>query len=222
MTKMLSKVLILIDNGHGENTPGKCSPDRRLREYAYTRIIAGQVVAALISKGYNAQQIVTETIDVSLGERCRRVNALCAKYGTSNVLLVSIHVNAAGSGGKWMLAGGWCAYTTRGKTKSDMLAECLYDAATKHLQEYSKMLQVGKNLGKYTEKQVAIRTDKSDGDRDIEADFYIIKHTSCPAVLTENLFQDNKSDVEYLLSEEGKKAVVDIHVEGIINYLNRL
>ncbi len=27
---------ILIDNGHGTETPGKCSPDGRLREYAYT------------------------------------------------------------------------------------------------------------------------------------------------------------------------------------------
>lgn len=28
---------ILIDNGHGENTPGKRSPDGTFREYAYTR-----------------------------------------------------------------------------------------------------------------------------------------------------------------------------------------
>jgi len=33
---------ILIDNGHGSNTPGKCSPDGRLREYSYTREIAGR------------------------------------------------------------------------------------------------------------------------------------------------------------------------------------
>ena len=28
---------ILIDNGHGENTPGKRSPDGKLREYLYAR-----------------------------------------------------------------------------------------------------------------------------------------------------------------------------------------
>lgn len=28
---------VLIDNGHGENTPGKRSPDGRLREWAYSR-----------------------------------------------------------------------------------------------------------------------------------------------------------------------------------------
>ena len=38
-------------------------------------------------------------------------------------------------------------------------------------------------------------TDNTYGDPDIEKDFYIIRHTSCPAVLTENLFMDNREDV---------------------------
>ena len=49
-----------------------------------------------------------------------------------------------------------------------------------------------------------IRKDMTDGDPDKESGFYILKHTKCPAVLTENLFQDNKEDVGFLLSEEGK------------------
>ena len=35
---------ILIDNGHGENTPGKRSPDGSLREYAYAREIADRIM----------------------------------------------------------------------------------------------------------------------------------------------------------------------------------
>jgi len=38
-------------------------------------------------------------------------------------------VNAAFSDGKWHDATGWEAYTTKGKTKSDKLAECLYKSA---------------------------------------------------------------------------------------------
>jgi N-acetylmuramoyl-L-alanine amidase len=30
---------------------------------------------------------------------------------------------------------------------------------------------------------------------------------------------DNKDDLAYLLSDEGKKAIVKCHVEGIINYV---
>ena len=41
-----------------------------------------------------------------------------------------------------------------------------------------------------------------------------------PAVLTENLFQDNKEDVEWLLTERGKQTIVDLHVEVIKQYLN--
>ena len=67
-----------------------------------------------------------------------------------------------------------------------------------------------------------IRTDYSDKDPDWEENFYILKHTLCPAVLTENFFQDNKEDVSYLLSLEGRNAIVKIHVEGIMNYINSL
>jgi N-acetylmuramoyl-L-alanine amidase len=31
---------------------------------------------------------------------------------------------------------------------------------------------------------------------------------------------DNKSEVEFLLSDAGKEAVADLHVNGIINYCN--
>ena len=49
--------------------------------------------------------------------------------------------------------------------------------------------------------------------------FYILRYTKCPAVLTENLFQDNISDVTYLNSSVGLNELVDAHVEGIINYV---
>ena len=116
---------ILIDNGHGENTPGKRSPDGTFREYAYTREIADEVVRELAKRGYVAERIVKENLDVPLAERARRVNEICARYGANNVLLVSIHCNAAGNG-EWMNARGWSAYTTKGKTKADELANRMY------------------------------------------------------------------------------------------------
>lgn len=81
---------ILIDNGHGSNTPGKCSPDGRLKEYAYTREIATRLEAELRKQGVDAERIVKEEIDVPLSERCRRAN----EYKASDTILVSIHCNA--------------------------------------------------------------------------------------------------------------------------------
>ena len=191
---------ILIDNGHGHNTPGKRSPDGKFREYAYNREIAKRIVADLIDRGYDAELIVPEDNDISLEERVRRVNTLCSAHGKSNVILVSIHVNAAGNGSKWTNATGWSVYTCKGQTASDKLAECLCEAAIKNFP--------GKR----------IRTDYSDGDSDWEANFYILRHTVCPAVLTENFFMDGL-DLEFLQSKAGKQAIVDTHVEGIIEYI---
>lgn len=210
---------ILIDNGHGANTAGKCSPDKSLREYKWAREIAQRITDSLKAKGYDAERIVTEDTDISLTERCRRVNAICNRLGKSNVLLVSIHSNAAGADGKWKTAGGWCAYTSPGQTKADTLATSLYEAAQDALKDYVGEFPIRKQQGAYDARQKPIRTDYSDGDPDYEAKFYILMHTQCPAVLTESMFQDNKADVDFLLSEPGKQAITDLHVNGIINYL---
>ena len=193
---------ILIDNGHGMDTPGKRSPDEKLREYAWNRLIAGRIVAALTDLGHDAQLLVPEQEDISLSERCRRVNAICQVFGTRNVILISIHANAAGRGDRWYEATGWCAYTTRGDTRADALATSLYEAAKFHLP--------GQRL----------LTDYTDGDPDLEADFYILRHTLPPAVLVENFFMDSRRDYKFLLSADGQQAIVNLHVDGICRYLS--
>lgn len=193
---------VLIDNGHGVDTAGKRSPDGSLREYKYAREIAEKVVSELKKRGFDAERIVTEENDISLSERCRRVNSICDRIGTKNVILVSIHCNAAGNGSQWMNARGWEVWTSVGQTAADKLADCLYKAAE--------------------ETDFKIRKDTTDGDPDKEGHLYILKHTKCPAVLTENLFQDNKEDVAFLLSEAGKETIVSLHVKGIINYLKTI
>lgn len=103
---------VLIDNGHGVDTAGKRSPDGSLREYKYTREIAARVVAELKKQGCDAEQLVPEEDDISLRERCRRVNEICSSEGARNVLLVSVHCNAAGDGSGWMTARGWSAHVS--------------------------------------------------------------------------------------------------------------
>ena len=194
---------ILIDNGHGRETSGKRSPDGRLLEYAYTRGIARRIVSALTAQGHDAELLVPEQEDIPLPERCRRVNDWCRLLGKDNVILISIHINAAGHGDRWMNARGWCAYTTRGNTRADRLASCLYDAAARHLPG------------------MRLRTDYTDGDPDLEKNFYILLHTAAPAVLSESLFMDNADDCAFLLSPEGQQAIVDLHVTGITAYLSQ-
>ena len=195
-------MLILVDNGHGVNTPGKCSPDGKFREYKWNREIAHEVVAELKRRGYCAELLVTEDIDISLAERVRRANNKCNQLGTKNVLLLSVHVNAAGNG-QWLNAKGWSCFTSKGLTKSDKIADELYKVAEKLMPNRT------------------MRKEYSDGDGDWETDFYILKNTKCPAVLTENFFMDNKEDLAYLTSAEGRKAIIATHVEGVINYIKK-
>ena len=192
---------IFIDNGHGLMTAGKRSPDGQFREAFYNREIAKRVVSDLRDRGLDAELLAPEDDDISLAERVRRINAACFLLGKRNVILLSIHVNAAGNGSKWLNATGWSVYTCKGQTESDKLAECLCQAAIKNFPGHR------------------IRTDMSDGDMDWEEGFYILRKSLCVAVLTENFFMDSRDDLEYLQSRAGKQAVVDTHVEGIVEYL---
>lgn len=215
-------MIILIDNGHGIDTAGKCSPNKRLREYKWAREIAGLLCNFLKNCGYDARLLVPEETDISLKERCRRVNAICDKEGKNNVLLVSIHSNAAGADGKWKTAGGWCVYTSPGQTKSDILATEIWNCAKEWLSPYIDRFPLLQRKGEYDSRQRPMRADWSDGDPDYEARFAVLTGTKCAAVLTESLFQDNKADVEFLLSREGKNAIGRLHADGIISYINKL
>jgi N-acetylmuramoyl-L-alanine amidase len=194
---------ILIDAGHGIDTPGKRSPDWSFMEYLWNRQVADLVLARLKAGGMDADLVVTETNDITLRTRAMRVNRVCDRLGAKNVILVSIHANAAGNGLFWTTATGWECYTSPGKTQSDALAECFYKAFSQA----------------FPEKRM--RRDTSDGDSDKESNFYILTKTKCPAVLLENFFYDNRMECQWLLLQSTKERVADAIVEGIKTYLNK-
>jgi N-acetylmuramoyl-L-alanine amidase len=75
-------------------------------------------------------------------------------------------------------------------------------------------VEAGRNFSGQT-----IRRDFSDKDPDWEEDFTILSQTACAAVLTENFFMDNEQDLAYLVSEEGREAILNVHVNGIVEYV---
>lgn len=193
---------ILIDPGHGENTQGKRSPKGEfgvLREYAFNRAIAKPLVERLKKMGYDAELVVSEDEDISLGERCRRTNRWCDKLGSKNVLFISIHANASSNCETFQKPSGWSSFVyTKASNASKRLAQCLYDEA------YKRGLKGNRAVPP---------------ERYWTENFYVLKHTNCPAVLTENLFYDNHSDYLYLCSEKGREEIIDLHIKGIVRYL---
>ena len=194
---------VLIDPGHGIDTPGKRSPDGLFLEYLWNRQVADLLLEKLVAMGIDASIVVTETNDVTLRNRVNRVNTICNKVGASNVLLVSIHANAAGNGSSWQNAKGWSCYTSKGKTKSDQVAECLYDAFEEEFPERK------------------IRKDLSDGDRDWEDNFFVLEKSRCPAVLLENFFYDNKEECAWMLQDETKRRIASAAAKGIAKYVGQ-
>ena len=190
----MSKIIIL-DNGHGNNTPGKRSPKwedgTQLFEYEFNRDIVKRIATMLAKDKINVIILVPESNDVSLQERCNRVNRIYKNSG-NNAVLISVHGNAGGGTG-------WECYTTVGKTKSDSIATILCEEAA----------------AEFAKDGWKIRSDMSDGDPDKESQFYILKHTNCPAVLTENFFFDNRKDCRFMMSEEGRNRIARMHYKAI-------
>ena len=200
-------MIVLIDCGHGYDTKGKCSPDGRLLEYNWTRLIGAKLKSELEKAGHTVITVTPETKDIALTERVRRVNSYCTKYGTKNCVLVSIHVNAAGGDGKWHDARGFSVFVSKNASNNSKRLAVLFTDLAK------ERGMLGNRSVPATKYWTWSWTDK---------DIYILKSTKCPAVLTENFFQDNKADVDYLLSEKGVNDVVRLHKDAIERYIKEL
>lgn len=185
---------ILIDNGHGRETPGKCSPDGTLREWVWTRAFARKLAARLRASGIDCHLLVTEDTDVPLAERVRRANA-----AGPGCVLISIHNNASSLGGQWGAARVFSAFVAPNASADS------------------------RRLAAELSRQAVFRGFA--GNRATPPEGYwtaslaICRDTHCPAVLTENLFMDNRDDLALLLSPESVEALVDAHIAAILKCL---
>ena len=191
---MTSSKFIIIDAGHGNNSPGKRSPiwkdGKQLFEWEFNRDIATRIANKLAYAGIRSRLLVTEKEDIQLSERCRRVNNICRIHGKENCILISIHANAGGGTGLEV-------FTSPGNTKADEYATIMLDTL------------------KYSFPKEKIRTDYSDGDADKEARFYMLQKSQCPAILTENLFMDNETDCRKLMDDDFREQIAEAHVRAI-------
>lgn len=191
-------MFVILDPGHNGKVLGKCSPDKRLREYKWVRELTEIIEEKLDKLGIKHQRTTTPNEDegpeIGLTKRCIRANAIKAE----NPVFVSIHVNAAGADGKWHDAHGWSVFVSpKGSNNSKRLATLMTGEA--------------KKTG------IMVRVPKP-GQEYWDGNFTVLNKTRMPAVLVENLFQDNRDDVEYLESAEGKDVLSDIIIKGILEY----
>lgn len=210
----MAKFGVIIDRAHGDNVPGKCSPDAAkglkdshyyYKEWEWSSIICTKLAERLKNEGL----IVEFTVDPKnerepgLSTRVKITNKIIKDNPDTHWIFISMHSNAVGDAYSWSNATGYSIYTTKGVTNSDILADCIINRAEEALPLYSK------NIRKYKDKYL---------ERDIEEDFTVIYGANCPAVLAENWFHTTKSDVAWLKSEQGQNTIVDFHAKGIADY----
>lgn len=200
---------IILDFGHGgldSNNYYTTSPSKMFKhangEIAYEGVLNRQIGGHLYTYLRNNTDLnIICTVkeddprDITLQQRVRITN----QYAARETLFISIHCNAGGGTG-------FEIFTTRGTTRSDKLAECIATSV--------------ENL--YEEVNLKLRYDFSDGDKDKESDFYVLKYTYCPAVLVECGFFDNINDFNLLKDTKFQARIAYKIYLGIINYIKTL
>ena len=192
---------VILGTAHGSNVGGKCSPDKSIREYQWSREMCLMIKERLDELNIDCVIDILEPVEKSLNYRAQLVNKI-VRESNDYCIYISVNLNAAGNDGKWHTASGWTVYVyNKCSAKSKALALSLFDVAEEKDLFGNRCLP---KTGYYT------------------ANFCVLRETICPAILTENLFQDNKNEVEYLLSQEGKENICDLHVQGILKYIENI
>ena len=190
---------IILDAGHGgispfNNeyvTPGKRSPKKedgtQFYEGVNNRILVDMIYDALKDNGFDVVKLVDTWKDVPLSERVRKANEL---HEEKKSFLISIHSDAFGNGLEWTSPRGITVFTSKGETKSDILARWFHQ-------------------------ELACNFDGITSDRGIkEANFYILSKSHCPALLLELGFHTNREELRLMEGEDWKRRVVKSIVDA--------
>ncbi|MCP3932284.1 MAG: N-acetylmuramoyl-L-alanine amidase [Bacteroidetes bacterium] len=196
------RYLWCLDNGHGKETSGKRSPlfewdeeEIRFFEYEFNRDVVKRIIKKLEEIGVQYYEVVPEVeVGDFLEERVDRANA---KKSDLPKIFVSVHSNAAPARN----SNSWGPDSTSG-------IETWYYHNSKK----------GRAIAGVFQKFLIEKTDwknrhlKSRPQRQ----FYVLRKTRMPAVLTENGFYNNKFQVKKLMSDTIRQKIADAHVEAIL------
>lgn len=199
-----SNYVFLLDNGHGGvidgvyQTKGKRSPKfddgSVLYEGEFNRDVVNRISKGLTELGIEHIVLVPELQDITLGERIRRANKIQQEKG--NTVLISVHANAYLN--DWNNANGVDVF---------------------YLEQDGKFSKTGKRLAELM--QVFLVEATKLRDRGAKGrNFYVLRRSSMPAILTENGFMTNKNEARLLMSDEFRQRVANAHI-NFITHIDR-
>ena len=197
----------ILDNGHGKLTAGKRSPifddgETQFFEYEFNRDIVERIILLLDGTGVRYTDLVPdyETVGNILHARVARANAVETELPKR---YLSIHANAAPApAGEWApsLISGVETWHFHGSHEGRRMALVFQ----RHLIE--KLGSGWKN------RSIKSRAHKQ---------FYVLRATQMPAVLTENGFFNNRFEVQQLMDPAVRQVIARAHVEAILELEGR-
>lgn len=182
---------VVIDPGHGGRDAGAVYGGAK--EADINLQVARLILEDLASRGVDVLMTRDVDMDVSLRQRCNLSNTV------SPDLFVSLHCNAAES----QSAEGFEVWTSPGETQSDQAADRV----------------INQLLAEFPSRRA--RLDWSDGDGDRESRFYVLVHTTSPAILVEMGFLSNRRERSWLLQDETHQRMARSISKGVFDFLQR-
>jgi len=188
-----------IDSGHGALTSGKRSPvlpdGRQLLEYEFNRDISSRIFSQLDDLGVPYFNVVPETqIGNFLTERVNRVNRLSSALPK---LFVSIHANAGPA-----------------PTLQDFTDDRARGIETWHYHGST----IGRRMAAVFQRHLIAETGFVNRHlrSKVTGQFFVLRATRMPAILTENGFYNNRFDLQIMLTDEFRQTIADAHVAAIM------
>lgn len=194
---MAKKLLIILDPAHGEETPGKRSPDSRHREYKWSRERLRSIAQKLSELGYTVLWTNETEREIGLSNRKNIASQFAKDNPSMAPLLISLHNDASGTTDEWRKASGVSVWTSKGRTTSDIFADIFIKKIPERLPDVKQRIYSPTYL-----------------DRDFENNFTVLMG-AYSAILIECMFQDNKEDVEKLENPVFQKSVEDWIIDSI-------
>lgn len=193
--KPKQRFLWCLDNGHGKLTAGKRSPKlkdgSRFLEYEFNRIIVKGIIKELKKNGIKYYNVVPEVnVDNFLKGRVLRANNVPSAIPK---IFLSVHSNAGP--GTWTSAKGLETWFFHGSRTGKKLATVFQQ-------------QLVNELG-WTNRGLKSQATKQ---------FFVLRRTNMPAVLTENGFYNNRKQVYQLLDKTIQQKVIKAHVAAILYF----
>lgn len=196
---------IILDAGHGEDTPGKRSPRWRkgeqLFEWEFTRDIVEQCSIILSNDKYYPEVLVPETRDISIRERANRANEI---HKAEKSIFISIHGNGAPNKDRRPHGIETFYYSKAGK----VFAEFLQDELVSALQWKDRGVR-----------KAYRRVKNKEGKRITIYKIAILKLTDPVAILTENGFYTNYEECMKMHDPDVRSNIATATVLGIKKYL---